>query len=153
MAKEIERKYLVTNEDFKKQATQVYHIEQAYLSVQPTIRLRIRDKEAFITIKGASSNNGLSRDEWEYSIPLAEAQEMMSLAKGRKIIKKRYLVPDDDLTWEVDVFEGDYAGLIIAELELDSERTTCTHFPQWVGEEVTGQSKYYNASMALRPEL
>lgn len=150
MAKEIERKFLVTSDIFKASASAVHHIEQAYLSVRPTVRLRLRDDEAFITIKGKSSVSGLSRDEWEYSIPLAEAREMISLAIGQPIIKERYIVPYAGKTWEVDVFDGAYEGLMLAELELTSEDE---HFerPDWLGEEVSGQPEYYNASMALSP--
>lgn len=148
MIKEIERKFLVQNHDFKTLATQVYHIEQAYLSTQPTIRLRIRDTQAFITVKGASSPDGLSRYEWEYSIPLVEAQEMMSLAQGQRIVKERYIVPHGDHIWEVDVFSGTYDGLIVAEIELTYEEEAFA-YPSWLGEEVTGQAQYYNAYMAL----
>lgn len=150
MAKEIERKYLVLSEAFKASATAIHHIEQAYLSVRPTVRLRLRDDEAFITIKGKSNTSGLSRDEWEYSIPLAEAREMMSLAIGQPIIKERYIVPYAGKTWEVDVFHGAYEGLMLAELELLSEDESFER-PAWLGEEVTGITKYYNTSMALKP--
>lgn len=149
MAREIERKFLVTSLDFKAQAVQVYHIEQAYLSVRPTIRLRVRDEEAFITIKGASRVGGFARDEWEYPIPMAEAREMMSLKQGKAIIKDRYIVPYQGHRWEVDIFAGEYEGLILAELELASEDEVF-EIPHWLGQEVTGDTRYYNAAMALR---
>lgn len=148
MAIEIERKFLVTNRDFIGQATAKHTIAQAYLSVRPTVRLRLRDDEAFITIKGASTDGGLSCGEWEYPIPVAEAREMMRLAHGRVIDKERYIVPHAGHLWEVDVFHGDYEGLIMAELEL-SDADEAFDPPSWLGEEVTGKPEYYNASMAL----
>lgn len=149
MAIEIERKFLVTNKDFIASATAKHTIAQAYLSVRPTIRLRLRDDEAFITIKGASTDGGLSRGEWEYSIPTSEAREMMRLARGRVIEKERYIVPYAGHNWEVDIFHGDYEGLIMAELEL-SDIDEAFVSPPWLGEEVTGKPEYYNASMALK---
>lgn len=149
MAKEIERKFRVVDLSCLALAERVYHIEQAYLSVEPTVRLRLRDDEAFITIKGKSEDAGLSRGEWEYSIPVREAREMMALAMGRCLVKKRYLIPYEGHIWEVDVFEGAYEGLVLAELELShtEERFAC---PPWLGEELTGQPEYYNAYMALQ---
>lgn len=148
MAKEIERKYLVTSLEAIKDAIAVYHIEQAYLSVRPVVRLRIRDEEAFITIKGKSAPGGISRDEWEYALPPSDAREMMSMALGQRLIKERYLVPYEGHTWELDVFRGAYEGLCLAEIELSDEAETFA-LPPWVGDEVTGQVAYHNATLAL----
>lgn len=148
MGREIERKYLVRDQSFLEAASGKSRIAQAYLSVRPTVRLRIRDEQAYITIKGASHDGGLSRSEWEYAIPVEEAREMMSLACGNVIEKCRYIVPYAGHEWEVDVFGGAYEGLILAELEL--ERVDEPYeLPSWVGEEVTGDARYYNAAMAL----
>ncbi len=152
MAKEIERKFLVKTKDFLLLANKSYRIEQAYLATNPTVRVRVRDDEAFLTLKTASQDGGLSRDEWEYAIPLEDAREMMRHAKGRCIIKTRYLVEYEGHTWEVDVFEGEYEGLMLAEIELSSLSESFV-LPPWVGEEVTGQVAYYNAHMALSPNI
>lgn len=145
---EIEHKYLVVDESFRAQATKVYHIEQGYLATRPTVRVRIRDEEAFLTIKGASDSSGLMRDEWEYEIPVAEARELMKLCSGRTLVKDRYLVPYAGHTWEVDVFLGRHEGLTLAELEVERADETY-ELPPWAGLEVTGDRRYYNATMAL----
>lgn len=148
MGKEIERKFLVRSEDFKTQATRVYQIKQGYLKHHdPTVRLRLRDQEAFLTIKGQSADDGLSREEWEYSIPLTDAEEMIRLCE-HAIIKERYLVPYGEHTWEVDVFHGRHEGLILAELELAHPDAPFAS-PDWLGQEVTGDIRYYNASLSL----
>lgn len=145
---EIEHKYLVVGEGFRDFATRVYHIEQGYLSTRPTVRVRIRDEEAFLTIKGASDPSGLMRDEWEYKIPVAEACELMKLCSGRTLVKDRYLVPYAGHTWEVDVFLGRHEGLTLAELEVEHADETY-ELPPWIGQEVTGDRRYYNATMAF----
>lgn len=147
MGREIERKYLVHNLAFKEKAIAVRDIKQGYLSRQPTVRIRIQDDEAYITIKGMSDKLGLSRNEWEYPIPQAEAIEMLALCQGLLIEKKRYLVPHQERLWEVDVFEGIHAGLIIAEIELSDEAETF-ELPPWIDEEVTGDRRYYNATLS-----
>ena len=148
MAKEIERKFLVLNEDFKQTAIRVHHIEQGYLKQnQPTVRIRIKDDEAFITIKGKSTSDGLTRDEWEYPIPRQEAQEMMNLCSTPPLRKERYIVPNSGHIWEVDVFHDKHEGLIIAEVELSDEQEEI-ELPQWIGREVTGDIRYYNAYLA-----
>lgn len=144
---EIEHKYLVVSEAFRSEATQVYHIEQGYISIRPTVRVRIRDEEAFITIKGPSDLSGLMREEYEYPIPLSDAQALMALCSGRTIVKDRYLVPYHGHTWEIDVFAGRHSGLVLAEIEVNSV-TESYQLPPWVGEEVTGRLQYYNAYMA-----
>ena len=148
MAKEIERKFLVLNEDFKQTAIRVHHIEQGYLKQNhPTVRIRIKDDEAFITIKGKSTPDGLTRDEWEYPIPRHEAQEMMNLCSTPPLRKERYIVPNSGHIWEVDVFHDRHEGLIIAEVELTDEQEEI-ELPQWIGREVTGDIRYYNANLA-----
>lgn len=135
---------------FVNQSVSVSHIIQGYLVAREgcTVRIRIRDDEAFITVKGKSSENGLSRDEWEYPVPLSDARDMISLCNGHVVSKKRYLVPYREKVWEVDVFEGRHAGLILAELEVETESETFD-LPPWIGAEVTGQKQYYNARMAM----
>ncbi len=144
---EIEHKYLVLSEAFRSEATRIYHIEQGYLSLRPTVRVRIRDEEAFMTIKGPSDSSGLMRQEYEYPIPLSDAQALMALCSDRTIVKDRYLVPYQGHTWEVDVFAGRHAGLVLAEIEVASVEEDYV-LPDWIGEEVTGQPQYYNAYMA-----
>ncbi len=148
MAKEIERKYLVANDFFKSMATNIHTIKQGYISLQKEaiVRVRIRDIEAFITIKGIS--NGASRDEWEYSIPTIDAEEMLSrLACGKIIDKTRYIVNFEGHVWEVDEFHGAHQGLVIAEIELKAEDETFP-LPCFIGKEVTGDTKYYNSTLA-----
>lgn len=145
---EIEHKYLVLDDSFRHLATQVYHIEQGYISVQPTVRVRIRDEEAFLTIKGPKDPTGLMCSEYEYTIPLAHARELMKLCSGRTLTKERYLVPYQGFTWEVDVFFGRHEGLILAELEVPSTETLFP-IPDFIGREVTGERRYHNASLAM----
>ena len=138
MAKEIERKFLVTNDSYRHMATSSSHIEQGYLSRDPeaTVRVRVRDDRAFLTVKGR--NHGMVRDEWEYPIPVGDARIMLRrCARGSILQKRRYLVPFEGFTWEVDEFGGDHAGLVVAEVELPSADTVAP-LPPFVGEEVTG---------------
>lgn len=144
---EIERKYLVKDRSFEGEAIVVKHIEQGYLGVCPIVRIRIQDVEAYMTIKGPSDELGLMRTEYEYAIPLEDARQMMTLIQGVEIVKDRYLVPYRGHMWEVDVFAGAHEGLVVAEVELSSE-AEAFELPPWLGEEVTGQTKYYNASLA-----
>lgn len=147
MAKEIERKFLVKNTSYRDMASGRRHIEQAYLSRDPraTVRVRIIDGEARLTVKGL--NDGAIRDEWEYAVPVEDARDMTErCATGRVIVKTRYIVPFGGLTWEVDEFEGSLAGLTVAEVELPSADAEVT-MPPFVGEEVTGDARYYNSSL------
>lgn len=146
MAKEIERKFLVTDMSFKQMAKSNVAIEQGYLSLDPdaTVRVRIKGESAFLTVK--SRNQGAVRDEWEYPVPVADAREMMRCCKGGCVSKVRYIVPFAGRVWEVDVFRGHNAGLIIAELELPAADTE-VKLPSFVGEEVTGDVRYYNSSL------
>ena len=152
---EIERKFLVRSEAFKAQATQQYEIEQGYLCKEPgkTIRIRIRDERAFLTIKSGKLREGLAKFEWEKEIELADAQELMKLCLPGAISKTRYIIPvesqkskEKSRKWEVDVFHGRLDGLVLAELELGDEHEPYER-PEWLGEEVTGQPQYYNANM------
>lgn len=149
---EIERKFLVTSEDFKKQASKKTLFIQAYLNTHPdrTIRIRISGEKAFMTIKGRSSENGLSRFEWEKEIKLGEAKELLKLCEPGKIEKYRYLVEFGAHTYEVDEFLEDNEGLFLAEIELDSEKEKFEK-PHWLGEEVTGNLAYYNSNLIAKP--
>lgn len=150
MALEIERKFLLLNEDFKLQAYERVEIAQGYLSLSPerTVRVRTWGDRGFLTIKGRSSDAGLSREEWEREIPLEEAQEL--LAGCRAVVEKtRYLVHVGAHTFEVDEFHGANQGLLLAEVELNAPDEEFER-PAWLGEEVTGQKQYYNSQIALR---
>jgi adenylate cyclase len=147
MATETERKFLVKSE-FRHLAVREIEIVQAYLSIDPdkTIRLRIADQEAFLTIKSRPQKNSLTRNEWEFQIPSSDAGEMMSICLPGRIIKTRYLIPSGKHTYEVDVFHEKNEGLIIAEIELNSDDEPFNK-PSWLGEEVTGMPQYYNANL------
>lgn len=148
MSLEIERKFLIKDNSFKLMATSCHHIEQYYLSTDRsrTIRVRVKDDiYAYLTIKGA--NTGAIRHEWEYEIPVADAREMIELCDGKGINKWRYIVPWEGHIWEVDVFEDRHAGLVVAEVELESEDED-VHIPLFVGEEVTGDKRYYNSVLS-----
>ncbi len=144
---EIERKFLVKSDLFLKEATKVYTIRQGYLrSPDATVRIRTRDDEAFLTIKGKTDPRGIMREEWEYAIPLDDALSMLKLCVNGYIDKQRYLVPCGKHTWEVDIFTSPREGLILAEIELSAPDESFER-PEWLGEEVTGQKAYYNAAM------
>lgn len=148
---ETERKFLVTGE-FKSQASKSYRIIQGYLCSVPerTVRVRIMDTSAFLTIKGKSNLSGLSRFEWEKEIPVDEAQELMKICEPGIIEKKRYEVVYRGQCFEVDEFFGENEGLILAEIELENEEQTVLK-PDWLGEEVTGKPEYYNAMLRKNP--
>lgn len=150
--KEIERKFLVASEAFKKVAHKRTKIVQGYLSTHPerTVRVRIQGNDGFITIKGKSSKSGLSRFEWEKQIPLAEAEELLHLCEPGIIEKTRYEISSDNHTFEVDDFMAENEGLIIAEIELGSENEPFSK-PEWLGKEVTGDVKYYNSNLSKNP--
>ncbi len=152
MTKEIERKFLVTG-DFKKHVIKRYKIAQGYLSVVPerTVRIRIRGHQGFITIKGIGNASGTTRFEWEKEIPVNEAENLLLLCEPSIIEKTRHIVPaEDNLYFEVDEFFGENTGLIIAEIELPHENSNFIK-PSWLGEEITGKLKYYNASLSKKP--
>jgi CYTH domain-containing protein len=114
------------------------------------VRIRIRGDQAFLTIKGKSSKNGLTRFEWEKEIPVVEAEELMKLCEPGIIEKTRYLVEIEEQTFEIDEFFGENEGLIVAEIELHSENDTFKK-PEWLGEEVTGEIRYYNSQLSQNP--
>jgi adenylate cyclase len=147
MALETERKFLVRGE-FRHLAVRSSEILQTYLSIDKdkTIRLRIAGDTAFLTIKGRPDKNSITRNEWEFPIPVSDAIEMMKICLPGKIVKTRYFVPEGNHTFEVDVFHDKNEGLIIAEIELTHESEQFD-IPDWIGEEVTGIPEYYNANL------
>jgi len=152
MNKEIERKYLVKG-DFKKHAIRSFHIVQGYLSSVPerNVRVRIFAEKGFLTVKGIGDQTGASRFEWEKEISLNDAKNLLKLCEPGMIEKERFLVPEESgLTFEVDVFHGENQGLIIAEIELPDIDYPINK-PEWLGKEVTGLKKYYNASLIMHP--
>ncbi len=151
MAKEIERKFLVTG-GFRQDSPESYRIVQGYICSDPdrTVRVRVRGEKGFLTIKGRSSEDGLSRYEWEKEIPVSEALELMALCGSGVIDKTRYLVPFGAHTYEVDVFHGANEGLVLAEIELSDENEPFER-PSWLGEEVTGDVRYYNSMLSRNP--
>ena len=151
MAKEIERKFLVEG-DFMPYVTSSSHIEQGYVarSEELTLRIRTRDDKGFLTIKGRSNAAGMSRDEWEYEIPINEARKLLSFSAGT-ISKVRHLAPmADGHTFEIDCFYGENEGLIVAEVELQSADEEFLR-PAWLGREVTGDRRYYNSQLLKNP--
>jgi len=150
MGLEIERKFLVVSDAWRAQATNSVALEQGYLarSSGVSVRVRIHDgSSAFLTLK--SGGQALTRAEYEYAIPVADARELMALCQPNVIVKRRHLVPAGDLTWEVDVFGGRHDGLVLAEIELDTPDRRIG-LPDWIGAEVTGDERYYNAVLADR---
>jgi adenylate cyclase len=152
MGEEVERKFLVAGDSWRERATGSRRIVQAYLAGGDKVQIRVRIVDgaaAFLTIKSAAS--GLSRQEFEYSVPLADAEALLGLCQGRLISKRRFDVPDQaGRNWEVDVFEGEHAGLCLAELEQGRGETDPSEvaLPDWLGREVTGDPVYYNAKLA-----
>ncbi len=149
MAKEIERKFLV-NQEIWKPKDKGSHIVQGFLCTVPerTVRVRIRDREAWLTIKG--KNEGICRAEYDYPIPVADAEELMLLCEPVVIEKRRYLERFEGFLWEIDVFEGENTGLVMAEIELPTAET-CFRRPEWVGQEVSDDCRYYNSSLSRHP--
>lgn len=151
MSFEIERKFLVRNDSWRNSVIRQAKIRQAYLDPDASVSIRVRIKDndsATLTLKTSSSK--LRRTEFEYAIPTADAEELISLTQGHIIEKIRYIVPGGDLTWEIDVFLGENLGLVIAEIELPSENHQI-ELPPWIGSEVTGQDRYYNSTLAQHP--
>ena len=149
---EIERKFLVKKDiDFKSRAYASYHIRQAYMPCKGvTVRVRVRDDQAFLTIKGPSTNGGLSRYEFEKEITLDEAEHLMQLCEPGVIDKRRYLIKSGDLKFEVDEFYGDNEGLVMAEVELHYEDEAYEK-PDFIGMEVTGDRRFYNSHLRRMP--
>lgn len=149
---EIERKFLVTSDAFKKESFTQNRIKQGYLSSVPerTVRVRIKGNKGFLTIKGISNDSGLSRFEWEKEIPVEEADKLLLLCETGVIDKTRYEVKSGNHIIEIDEFYGENAGLIMAEVELQSE-TESFDKPIWLGEEVTNDKRFYNAYLSNNP--
>ncbi|MDR1585528.1 MAG: CYTH domain-containing protein [Prevotellaceae bacterium] len=149
MSIEIERKFLLKSDAFKEEAHAHTHIVQGYISSIPerTVRIRIKGDSGFITIKGGSAKNGISRYEWEKKIPLEEARELLLLCDPDIVDKTRYEVRAGDSLFEIDEFHGANQGLVLAEIELSSENEVFQK-PEWLGEEVTGIACYYNVVLA-----
>ncbi len=149
---EIERKFLVTSDKFKKDATSENNIVQGFLNTDPerTVRIRINGDSAFLTVKGKSNEAGTSRFEWEKNISIAEAEALLALCEPGVIEKRRYLVHSEKHLFEVDIFEGENDGLTVAEIELQSENERFEK-PDWLGDEVTGDVRYYNAQLSKKP--
>lgn len=157
---EIERKYLVTSDCYKELAVARYHIRQGYISREKTgtVRVRITDDKAYLTIKGKPAAGHFARYEWEKEIDVQEAEELMNLCQGTVIDKTRWIVPAEtidnlqltidnlQLIWEVDEFHGKHEGLVVAEIELDNEEQSF-EIPDFIGDEVTHDPRYYNANM------
>lgn len=150
MAVEIERKFLVKDDSWKAHVVSNYHIIQGYLVGEPKLAVRLRiidDKEALLTIKG--KGEGIARPEYEYPIPLEDAKGMLLMCGTRVLEKKRHLInANDGLKWEVDVFAGRHAGLVLAEIELPSLDTN-VELPEWAGEDVSEDPRYLNAVLAF----
>lgn len=151
MAQEIERKFLV-NGDYKSLSTKSTRITQGYLSSIPerTVRVRVKGDKGFITIKGIGNASGASRYEWEKEIPVEEVNELLKICEPGVIDKTRYHVVAGPYTYEVDEFYGENQGLTVAEVELSSEEEDFAK-PDWLGEEVTGDVKYYNSMLMKNP--
>ncbi len=149
---EIERKYLVTSLAFKDEAHTQNEIAQGYLTSNPerTVRIRIKGTKGYITIKGVGNESGTSRMEWEKEITVDEAKSLLQLCEKGVIDKTRYEVKSGHHTIEIDVFHGDNDGLIMAEIELQNEDEAIEK-PNWLGTEVTGDKRYYNAYLSLHP--
>lgn len=152
MALEIERKFLVKDDCYKERAYSSSRIAQGYICSGRgrTVRVRIRDDKGYLTIKGPADVKGLGRYEWEKEIPLQEAQELMKLCEPGMIDKTRYLVRSGKHVFEVDEFYGENEGLVVAEVELGSEEEAYEK-PDFVGEEVTGDVRYYNSFLMKFP--
>lgn len=150
MAKEIERKFLVAHQAWRESVNTIHVFRQGYLSYgsERTVRVRATEVTGYLTIKGITE--GLTRDEFEYEIPLADALALLQLCERPAIEKKRYIVPNGAHVWEVDVFEGVNEGLVVAEIELGSEDEAFDK-PNWLGNEVSGDRKYSNSALSLHP--
>ena len=152
MSVEIERKFLVKNDAFKKEYHKKINIKQGFLNSDKNrvVRIRVTNNKAFITIKGITNSSGTTRFEWEKEIDIKEAEELLLLCEPTIIEKTRYLIKKENHTYEVDEFFGDNEGLIVAEIELSSENENFKK-PNWLDKEVTGITKYYNSSISKHP--
>jgi adenylate cyclase len=148
---EIERKFLVVKDSWKPNVVSATRIVQGYLAHTDTttVRVRVKGERAFLTIKGTST--GISRTEYEYEIPVPDAEAMLSeMAQGPVVDKVRHLIEVDGHTWELDVFAGDNAGLVMAEVELSADTEDFT-VPEWAGLDVSDDPRYYNVHLASNP--
>lgn len=151
MALEIERKFLVSSDSWRTQADGGQRIRQAYLASSDTntVRLRIiNEATARLTVK--SGYRGLTRDEFEYAIPVSDAVAMLALRESGVVDKVRYNVEHNNLIWEIDVFAGDNVGLVMSEVELDDENMPIS-LPEWIKQEVSGDARYQNSALAATP--
>lgn len=146
MGLEIEHKYLVKNDNYKGMATATYRIRQGYLNRDPerTVRVRTKGEKGYLTVKGKT--RGATRLEFEYEIPVEDAEMMLGLCESPVLDKVRYIVPYKGHTWEVDEFLGDREGLVTAEIELPSEEERYD-IPDFIGKNVTGDPRYYNSNL------
>jgi CYTH domain-containing protein len=149
---EIERKFLVNSDAYRAEASSIITITQGYLNSDPerSVRIRLTDQSGFITVKGKSNESGLSRFEWEKEISKTEAEALLKLCEKTIISKTRYEVAVGNHLFEVDEFSGDNKGLVVAEVELGSEDEKFSK-PDWLGDEVTGDLKYYNSNLSNAP--
>ncbi len=149
---EIERKFLISSNQYKEHATSKTRIVQGFLNTHAdrTVRVRIKGEQGYITIKGRSNTSGTTRFEWEKEIPLKEAEDLLTLCEKGVIEKARFEIPFGNHVYEVDEFYGLNEGLIIAEVELNSENESFQK-PKWLGKEVTGDVRYYNSQLSKLP--
>ena len=154
MTVEIERKFLVNSNDFKKEASKSYSIKQGFLNSheERTVRVRLKNDKGYLTIKGKSSEDGLVRFEWETEITKFEAEQLLTLCEDSIIDKIRYEVNFGNHTFEIDEFFGENDGLVIAEVELQKEDQKL-NLPKWIEKDVTNQNKYYNYNLAINPYI
>lgn len=150
MGKEIERKFLLKNENWRKLVSEEIVMKQGYLNTDPerTVRIRLAKNKGVLTIK--SKAIGITRKEFEYDVPLGEANELIELCDGPIIEKVRHLVIVNNQTWEIDEFKDRNEGLIVAEIELETETST-VNLPEWIGLEVSGDPRYYNSNLIKNP--
>jgi CYTH domain-containing protein len=148
MPTEIERKFLVTGSEWRQ--AKGSHVRQGYLNrdKERTVRVRLAGEKAFLTIKGLS--DGASRDEFEYEIPVTQAEQLLSLCDGPILHKVRHVVEYSGLIWEVDEFLGENEGLVVAEVELEREDQPFQR-PSWLGQEVTDDPRYFNSNLCTNP--
>lgn len=149
---EIERKFLVLSDDYKLHASAKNHIAQGYLNSDPerSVRIRIKGEIGFLTIKGKGNDSGTTRFEWETELPLFEAKPLMAMCEQGSIEKVRYEVAAGKHLFEIDEFFGENEGLVVAEIELSNEDEPFER-PDWLGKEVTGDIRYYNAYLSKHP--
>ncbi|MDO4771133.1 CYTH domain-containing protein [Porphyromonas sp.] len=152
MGVEIERKYLIKPSATLPPPERILTIKQGYIrkNAGVSVRIRISNDKGYITIKGSKGSGRLSRLEYEYEIPLQDAEELLSMCSDGVISKNRYHIRHEGMLWEVDYFEGDNAGLVLAEVELPTESATVA-IPDWIDEEITGREEYYNSYLSQHP--